>query len=288
MRIKRKNKYDKILSILTDKLEKNTDVMHSDNILKDKVLSALKQQKNAKSNMSFKIHIVYGGDANKNMAMNLRKSFINNGNVATMSDFETYKTTVSEIPDYYIFINHPEDELPNDMYQFLNKYGCEISMSGRYVHLKYDENYCAGKNITAFVDYYKDVVNNAYENQEEIRKIRSECLRAQRRANKKYDSLQLIEKFRGFVDSFLYKMDKIPAWCSIPVVILSLPIIAISGFSLIPIELTKASTEMIVDSLKDKNYDKKYFAIAQQQILSIKVLEYFTKLQNTKFVDTKK
>ena len=105
--------------------------------------------------------------------MNLRKSFINNGNVATMSDFETYKTTVSEIPDYYIFINHPEDELPNDMYQFLNKYGCEISMSGRYVHLKYDENYCAGKNITAFVDYYKDVVNNAYENQEEIRKIRS-------------------------------------------------------------------------------------------------------------------
>lgn len=283
MKIKRKNKYDKIIDILTDKLERNTDKMHSDNILKDKVISALKQQKNRKSNIDFKIHIVYSGNADKNMAMSLRITLNKNGNVVTISDFESYKTTVSEIPDYYIFINHPKDELPNDMYKILNEYGYEISISGRYIHLNYNEHYFDEKDITAFIDHYFEKLDKAKANDS---RLKDECKKFKSR-NSVLTNGKLLPKLAETIENFwdkLYYSD-MPTWLSRALVIASLPIFAVIGISFFPVDISIISAETIYIELQNNSFNKTYIKEMQQQILMVEIIEYIAKLQLGKLLN---
>ncbi|MDO4563155.1 MAG: hypothetical protein Q4C12_04910 [Clostridia bacterium] len=281
MKIKDKDKRAKKEEVNERAIEKNTDMLYE---IK-KHFAKPRSEPSDNTIAEFIIHIVYSDDSNKNMANNLRKTLCENGHSATMSDYSKYTETISEKADYYIFINNPENELELEKYeQVFSEYGCKIYHFKRNICLMYDVNYNIDSDRMEFIEYYQKTTEELFERNANIEKLREEILTKKHEIEKqkKKNDFPLIDSWSGLGDKILNKMLELPTWLSLP----AIPVIfgfiityGLTGFTLIPAELTRELAESIIDDLRDSNFDKKYFYKLQQQILEIKVIEYIIKLQ---------
>lgn len=272
VKIRRKDRETKKDDINVKTLEKNTTLLYK----LYKLLHGRNLNKQRSDN-SYIIHIVYDKDCDKKMANNLRKTLNLNGHRATFSNYSHYTHDISEVPDYYIFINTPLEEKPDNTYDVFMEYGCAISCCERKIFLYYNESYCKEFNMDKFADYYSKVTHKKNDDEGKREKI----INAYKKFYSKEPDSKSIDWFEKSVEWLFDKtLDDLPSWLALPAALIEFPLLVILGFGVVlPIGVTETIVSLTLSELKKGNCDRKYFRQAQQHILLIKIIDYIENLR---------
>lgn len=269
VKIRRKDREKKKDDINVRTLEKNTTVLY-------KLLHGWNLNKQKNDNF-YIIHIVYNNDCDKKLADDLRKTLERNGHRTTFANYSHYVHNISDVPDYYIFINISAEEKNDNTHDVFRDYGCAISCCERKIFIDYNECYCKETNMDKFADYYSKITHEKIDYEGK----RENIINTYKKVYAKEPSSKIID---WFVKSGEWLSDKtlndLPPWLALAAAFIEFPLLVIVGLgAVLPIGLTETIVSFTLSELKKGNCDRKYFRQAQQHILLIKITDYIENLR---------
>lgn len=237
----------------------------------------------------YDIKIVFKKEEDQEMVDNLRSAMSSSGHSVSLKEYSDYSRQTYGKADYIFFIDKPEKEIVDweDADRIYSAYGCEIIKtdinSCKNVLLTYDENYDFDECREDFIQYYRNQLKKIKRESKEAKKAAKALEERKERERKKQIGKKegRLGKHMDSVFNSLDKMaDKMLDWPAMFQVGAAISVLALAGISMLVVQLAETMEEVaeslkdLSDKIADSNFDKRFVAEAQRQILAIKMIEF--------------
>lgn len=260
---------------LTDTVLEIIDFIQATPEQREHLLKLLKSKhKKELKPKSFSIKIVFENEEDSETVNNLRKTLNKQKNSAFFLNYEEFKKHNKDKSDYTVFFGNPDEITSENETVIYSAYGCKIlklddfTIVATYTKIPDMDSY-----REEFIEYYTNLTNKALNKKSEKalnKRFKQKILNMN--VSNKY-----LETWENIADSIVG--NSLPELPGILVAIAGLPFILMMGLLAIPIGLSEAVVDTVVQSLRDSNFDKKFVSDAQRHILQIKICEFFTNEQ---------
>lgn len=235
----------------------------------------------------FRISIVYQGKENEPLADALRKDLNRQKNTCEMVEYETFIKHAGGLVDYRVYIGNPEKTKEEKCKVLYKAYGMLVLQRDSAYIVQYDPKYnFTEDNKERFISYYESVISKslekskAAENALKARKKRKSANSDPTTPQITYTAKDTVEKF--FDRSIDFWDDK-PRLLTLTVGLQSMTASFIAScialVFLVPVGIGEILLRATVEKLRETNFDNKFVADAQRQILEVKITDLFLQEQ---------
>lgn len=258
-----------LLDAIIDCIDFNSDDHEEFKKLMDEIKRKMKKPK------QFRIAIIYDSKENEALADLLRKDLNNRKHSCEMIDYASFKKHAGSIVDYRVFLGNSERFRERNTKVLYKAYGMRILQLDHSFAADYDPKYkFTDENKDAFIAYYEKTIRKTLERSHKMQKAIKE--RKQRKQNSDtlgtYAAMEAIDKS---TDIWEHTPALVTFVLGIPTMLLSM----VALLCLFPVGIGEVALKNTVDKLKEANFDKKFIADAQRQILEVKLVDLFLREQ---------
>lgn len=248
----------------------------------EKLIEMLKRKRAGKPKQ-FRIAIVYSGKENEDLADVLRKDLNNLKNTCQKMDYRSFVKQGSNIVDYRVYIGNPEKEQEEKCKVLYKAYGMRILQNHNSYIVDYDPKFhFDATNRERFIEYYESIIS---ESLERSKKAEAALKRRKERMAKSGGSIDptatnavLDAVIQGSENAIDFWDDK-PSWMQfaigIPTALVSIVGTFLTFVLCVPAMISEILLRNTIDNLREADFDSKFVADAQQQILEVKIVDLF-------------
>lgn len=238
-----------------------------------------KKQANKTRIKQFRVSVIYAGKENLAFADALRKDLNKQKNTCERVDYATFTKHVGSLVDYRIYIGNPEKTKESDGEIIYKAYGMLILRAGNSYVVEYDPHHTfSAEGKEQFISYYESIISKSLERS----KAAEKALKS--RKNRKLSNPDGSDPKGTYtvLDSLTNSMDfwdNKPAWMTLTLGLPSMLITLIAMVFMIPVGIGELAFRETVENLREANFDNKFVADAQRQILEVKLVDLFMREQ---------
>lgn len=248
----------------------------------EKLIEMLKSKRASKPKQ-FRIAVVYSGKENEDLADALRKDLNNLKNTCQKMDYRSFVKQGSNIVDYRVYIGNPEKEQEEKCKVLYKAYGMRILQIHSSYIADYDPKFhFDATNRERFIEYYESIIS---ESLERSKKAEAALKRRKERMAKSGGSIDptatnavLDAVIQGSENAIDFWDDK-PGWMQFVIGIPSALVSIVGAFLTfvlcVPAMISEILLRNTIDNLREADFDSKFVADAQQQILEVKIVDLF-------------
>ena len=205
------------------------------------------------------------------------------GNSAYTTTYAKFKKELTGTSEYNIFIQDSEKLITEKTKQLFSAYGCSIYLDNHNLIVTYNgkiDDY----DREQFIKYYTMIVGSALQIGKNAHK--AEKALKKRKNTKEIELTSTMEKIMDWAeniqDNALDISDSMLKFGVFGLLPAAITAIVGSAFSIgillldIPFGLSEMAMKSVINGLKNKEFDSKFVAEAQRQILEIKICEFIS------------
>ena len=260
---------DELLEIIIDCIDFGSDDPEEFKKLMNKIRQKAQKPK------QFRIAIIYDSKKNEDLADLLRKDLNNRKHSCEIMDYASFKKNAGSIVDYRVFLGNSEKFRERYTKVLYKAYGMRILQLDHSFAVDCDPKYkFSEENKDAFIAYYEKTIRKTLERSHEMKKAINERKRRKQNSDKlgTYAAMEALDKS---TDIWEHTSALVTLVLGIPAMLLSM----VALLCLIPVGIGEVALKNTVDKLKEANFDKKFIADAQRQILEVKLVDLFLREQ---------
>lgn len=254
----------------------------------EKLIEILKRKRASKPKQ-FRIAIVYSGKENDALAEALRKDLNNQKNTCHKLDYHSFVKKGSNIVDYRVYIGNPEQVKEEKCKVLYKAYGMSILQDNSSYIVNYDPKFhFDSSNKECFIKYYESIISKSLERSKKAEKALQQRKDRMGKSGGSIDPVTtntvLDAVMQGTENAVDYWWDK-PDWMKIafgiPTVLVSTVGTILTFVLCVPVMVSEILLRNTIENLQEADFDSKFVADAQRQILEVKIVDLF-KIEQSK------
>ena len=223
----------------------------------------------------FRISIVYRGKENEPLADALRKDLNNQNNTCEKVEYTTFTKHIGSLVDYRVYIGNPEKTKAENCQVLYKAYGMTILQWDSSYIVEYDPKHSfTEENKDKFISYYESVISKSLEKSkaaEKALKSRKKRKLLNPTGSEPKGTYAAMDALTNSIDFW----DDKPSWMTLLLGLPSMLFSLVTMVLLIPVGIGELTLRETVENLREANFDNKFVADAQRQILEVKLVDLF-------------